>query len=269
MTKRATPPATKLRNAAEAELSRARPDKVPARSVDALLHELQVHQIQLEMQNETLRQVQKALEESRDRYADLYEFAPGGYLTLTDLDHIAEINLTGAALLGVDRKIVLNQPLGKFMVTEDRGRLHTHLANVLKHGGKNGCELSIRRKDGTILHVYLDCLLIQSGLGIPALRIALTDITELKKAEAARRLFETRLLRLTGREWEILALAIVGMVNKDIANHLRISVRTIEGHRSQIYLKTGASSMLELAQQAAKARVALTEIASSRATVAT
>jgi DNA-binding NarL/FixJ family response regulator len=155
------------------------------------------------------------------------------------------------------------------MVPEDRGRLHAHLTHVLKHGGKNGCELSIRRKDGTVLHAYLDCMLIQHDIGVPALRIALTDITELKQAEAARHLFETRLHRLTSREREVLALAIVGMVNKDISNHLRISVRTIEGHRSQIYLKTGAGSMLELAQQAADARVALTDFASSRGAAAT
>lgn len=269
MTKRATPQIVQLRTSAETVLARTGPGKVPTCSVDALLHELQVHQIQLEMQNETLRQVQKELEESRDRYADLYEFAPGGYLTLADTDQIAEINLTGAILLGEGRQTLLRQRLGSFIVSEDRDRLRKHFAHVLTHGGKSGCELKVRRKDGVVFDAYLDCSAIQSGIGGPALRIALTDITELKKTEAIRRLFEARLLRLTGREREVLALAIVGMVNKDIANHLRISVRTIEGHRSQIYLKTGANSMLELAQQAVDARFALTGIALPADTAAT
>src|ERR1035437_4198138 len=75
----------------------------PARPNDELLHELHVYQIKLEMQNETLRQTQIALEESRDRYLDLYEFAPVGYLTLNDKGMIWEINHTGAALFDVTR----------------------------------------------------------------------------------------------------------------------------------------------------------------------
>src|SRR5271165_6351903 len=79
------------------------PAPAPTRSADELLHELQVHQLELEMQNDELRRVQTALEESRDRYLDLYELAPVAYLTLTRETRIAAINLTGAALLGEDR----------------------------------------------------------------------------------------------------------------------------------------------------------------------
>jgi PAS domain-containing protein len=68
------------------------------------LHELQVHQIELEMQNEELRRAQLTTEESRDRYADLYEFAPIGYFTLTRTGMVFEVNLTGAEMLGVERK---------------------------------------------------------------------------------------------------------------------------------------------------------------------
>ena len=78
-----------------------------------------------------------------------------------------------------------------------------------------------------------------------------------RQAEALRGQFEARLQKLTSREREILALALSGMANKDISTQLNISMRTIEGHRSRIYLKTGASSLLELAQQAANAGVAL------------
>src|SRR5687767_13122747 len=89
-----------LRNlqASEADLGppSAQPDAL------RLLHDLQVHQVELEMQNRELREAQGALEESRNRYADLYDFAPVAYCTLSDSGIIEELNLTGATLFGVD-----------------------------------------------------------------------------------------------------------------------------------------------------------------------
>ena len=97
-----------LRANAETHLAHIPPMEASTHSVDELLHELHIHQIELEMQNEELRRAQIALEESRDRYMALYEFAPVGYLTLTGEGLIAEINLTGAKLLGVERKKLIN-----------------------------------------------------------------------------------------------------------------------------------------------------------------
>lgn len=82
-------------------------------SKDELLHELQVNQIELEMQNNQLREVQQQLEESRDRYADLYDNAPVGYMTLDENGVVLEINLTGAAMLGIERLNIVGRP---FMV---------------------------------------------------------------------------------------------------------------------------------------------------------
>ena len=90
----------KLRTSVESQLARARPKKAPVPLDGDLLHELQAHEIELEMQNEALRQSGVMLEESRDRYVDFYDFAPVGYLTLSHKALIAEINLTGAAMLG-------------------------------------------------------------------------------------------------------------------------------------------------------------------------
>ena len=84
-----------------------------------------------------------------------------------------------------------------------------------------------------------------------------------READAARALFEARLLTLTQREREVLVLALSGMVNKTIAKELAISLRTIEGYRMQIYLKLGVTSLLELAQQAASVNMPLNEIAST------
>ena len=96
-------------------------------------HERRVLQTELEIQNEELRRAQVALEESRDRYVDLYEFAPIGYLTLTREGTIAEVNLTGAALLGMERKKLLDRRFDGFITTEDKDRWQSHYLNVLPY----------------------------------------------------------------------------------------------------------------------------------------
>src|ERR1035437_4930475 len=123
---RSTRPDGLLRGDAEAELKHTPRAEVPARSADELLHELQVHQIELEIQNETLRQAQDALEESRDRYVDLYEFAPVAYLTLSATGRIEAINLTGATLLGIERESFLHNRFTRFVASEDRDRWQRH-----------------------------------------------------------------------------------------------------------------------------------------------
>ena len=130
-----------LRSQAEAQfaampvLAEPTPD-----SRDKLLHELQVHQIELEMQNQALRDTQTALEESRDRYLylykaarhryfTLYEFAPVAYLTLTEQGLIQEINLTGATLLGGERQKLLQQQFAGFIDSADSNHWHFFSAN--------------------------------------------------------------------------------------------------------------------------------------------
>ena len=161
------------------------PVEGPARSADELLHQLQVHQIELEMQNETLRQAQLALEESRDRYVDLYEFAPVGYLTLTAAGLIAEANLTGADLLKEDRRKLLQRRFAHFVVPEERTGWQKHFLQAMQQGGKQTCELTLQRSDGTLFATCLDCLRSAARDAAPTLRIALTDISLRKQFEQA------------------------------------------------------------------------------------
>ncbi|WP_043745179.1 sensor histidine kinase [Paramagnetospirillum magneticum] len=157
-------------------------DETPP-SPEHLLHELRVHQIELEMQNDELRRAQLALEESRDRYVDLFEFAPVGYLILSRIGVITQINLTGAALLGVERAGVIAQRFDAFVAGTDHDRWHRHLAHALHHTGRHECELVLLRADGRNFNGHLDCQL-QEQDAAPVLRVALTDITVRKTAEA-------------------------------------------------------------------------------------
>ena len=189
---RSTRPDGLLRGDAEAELKHTPRAEVPARSADELLHELQVHQIELEIQNETLRQAQDALEESRDRYVDLYEFAPVAYLTLSATGRIEAINLTGATLLGIERESFLHNRFTRFVASEDRDRWQRHFLYTLLHGGKSICELSIQRGDDTVFDASVDCLLAAESGSAPTLRITLSDITVYKQALAKMRSSESR-----------------------------------------------------------------------------
>ncbi|MEI7682311.1 MAG: PAS domain-containing protein, partial [Betaproteobacteria bacterium] len=154
-----------------------------ARPVEELLHELQVHQIELEIQNEALRHAQTALEESRDRYVDLYEFAPVGYLTLTADGLIANINLTGIKLLKQERGDVLQRRFAAWIVPEDLARWNQVFLNAKQLAGTGRVELALQCGDGTVLQAQLDCERRKVGAGETAIRIALTDITERKQAE--------------------------------------------------------------------------------------
>jgi len=185
MSNKPTDPAS-LRAEAEARVARASLTLVnPQPGEDLLhelLHELRVHQIELEMQSDELRRAQLIIEESRDRYVDLYEFAPVGYLTLTREGLIAEVNLTGAALLEVDRKKLLKRRFAGFINPDDKDRWHRHFLYVLQHDGRQSCELELQRGDDSRFHVQVDCLHMKDG-EISSVRIALTDISARKQAD--------------------------------------------------------------------------------------
>jgi PAS domain-containing protein len=119
-----------------------RPGGLSPRSARAL-HELRVHQIELEMQNEELRRTQEELEASRERYFDLYDLAPVGYFTLSEQGLILEANLTAAKLLGVARSALVKQPLSRFILPEDQDIHYLHRKALLETGahsrGSCGC----------------------------------------------------------------------------------------------------------------------------------
>ena len=173
----------RLRREAEARLASASLALSSNASPQELLRELQVHRIELEMQNEELRRSQVALEESRDRYLDLYEYAPVAYLTLTPRGLISGINLTGAQLFREERRHILHRDLEQYVLEEDRDRYRQLLSVMIEHCDRRTCAVALRRADRSILHTQLDCVPNEQE-GALLLRLAITDLTERKQAEA-------------------------------------------------------------------------------------
>jgi len=142
-----------------------------------LMHELRVHQIELEMQNEALRQSQIELEKSRDRYVEFYDFALVGYLTLNHEAMIVDINLPAAALLGVERSKLTHRRFAAFVAPPDQNLWHQHFASVLKNEQKLNCHLTLQQGNGTLVKVMLICQRLEKPDG-QGVRIVLTDIND-------------------------------------------------------------------------------------------
>jgi len=184
-----------LRKRAEKILSQKPQDvrKIPVEDIKRLIHELDVYQIELDMQNDELRKAQAEIELSRAKYVDLYDFAPVGYFTLTATGKIEEVNLTGAKLLGVERTNLVNRDFRRFIAPEFMSLFESHRVEVLASGSVQKCELKLIKKDGTPLDVSLEALSVKSGDGTASLiRSAMSDITERKNAEMTLRESEER-----------------------------------------------------------------------------
>jgi PAS domain S-box-containing protein len=152
--------------------------------VQKLVHDLEVYKIELEMQNENLRQVQQQVEIARDKYIDLYDFSPVGYLTLSTRGFILEANLTAAQLLGANRARLIKKPFSRFLPRDAADAFYIHLKRLFESQLRSTCELRAVREDGTSLHIQLDGLAFQSGdEPVNEARVVIADITERVKSE--------------------------------------------------------------------------------------
>jgi PAS domain S-box-containing protein len=155
------------------------------------LHELRVHQIELEMQNEELRTAQAELDAVRARYFDLYDLAPVGYCTLSETGLILEANFTAATLLGVARGALGKQPITRFILREDQDIYYLHRKHLFETGEPQVCELRMVKKDGAPFWARLEATAAQDTGGAPVGRVVMSDITERKRAEDVLRQFKT------------------------------------------------------------------------------
>jgi len=175
-----------LRKQADSMLGSLTPQMEQAHPNEVFLHELLVHKVELEMQNEELRRAHIALEEARDRYVDLYEFAPVGYVTITREGVISEINLTGCSLLGMRRSQLIDHRFAQLISPQDSDRWHRRFISMMKDDTPSPCalDLQMHRADGTIFQAQIDCQRTGETSKIASvLRVALTDISKLKQAE--------------------------------------------------------------------------------------
>jgi len=144
-----------------------------------LIHELQVHQIELEMQNEELIRTREELDVSLEKYSELYDFAPIGYFTLSEDDIIHEVNLTGSVLLGEDRSRLIYSHFAPYISPETRSTYFDFLQKVLSCNIKKSCALVLIGKDNKSKHVHVEA--IAYGLGGNTGRkclMVILDITE-------------------------------------------------------------------------------------------
>ena len=147
------------------------------------VHELQIHQIEIEMQNDELRRTQVELESARARYFDLYDLAPVGYCTISEKGLILEANLTAADLLDVGRRTLPNQPFSRFILRGDQDIFYRLRKQLIETGESQSGELRLVRSTGISFWAQLEAAITQDET--PVCRMVLSDISERKRDEEA------------------------------------------------------------------------------------
>ena len=181
---------TELRRQAEERVRARHRDSltVPPEELHTLVHELEIHQVELLMQNDELQRSHLELEQSRDNFSNLFEFAPVGYLILDVSGRIGRANLTSAELLGIDRAQLHETHFFHLLPKEHRDSLFRHLRQVFRYEMRQRCEVEVLRGDGSRFYARLDSILQPEIEGdILHCLTLVSDITELKRAETISR----------------------------------------------------------------------------------
>lgn len=162
-------------------------DGLTTEDIQFLLHELQVHQAELVLQNEELRQTQEELETSRDRYADLYSFAPAGYCTINKRDQIQEANHSFAALLGYEIKQIIQQRFSHFVARVDQDKYYLYRRQAYENHQHQSTEIRLSKQSGGLVYVRLESMVAE---GDDQLMMMVIDITE--QRDLQHRIIEQR-----------------------------------------------------------------------------
>jgi len=189
-----------------------------------MLYELQIHQVELEMQNVELARVQNQLSASQMRYFKLYDLAPVGYCTLNKAGLILECNLSATVLLGVNRDMLLKQPFSCFIINADQDIFYHHCQKLAQTEDPQTCELRLQRQDGSQFWAQITETAIPDDIdGELIYRIVLTDITEHKQFEERLHESEARSAALIKDSAERLEFALsnseIGLWDWDFLNN--------------------------------------------------
>jgi two-component system, cell cycle sensor histidine kinase and response regulator CckA len=225
--------ANKLRRQAEEKADKVTENLkvLSPKGIRQILHELHVHQIELEIQNQELRAAQVELDALRARYFDLYNVAPFGYCTLNEQMLILEANLTAATLLGTDRGTLIRQPITRFIHKEDQDIYYLHSKNLLETGSASSgetdklwtCELRMVKMDGAPFWVRLEAVAAIDTDGAPVSHVLISDITDKKRVEA-----ETAELEAQNRQLQ--KAESLGRMAGAIAHHFNNQLQVVTGN---------------------------------------
>lgn len=160
-----------------------------------LIQKLRIHQVELEVQNRELHETRSALEEARDHYTDLYDFAPIGYMILDVRGIVREINLTGAQMLGRSRAMLMDRPFIPRLAPGHSGDFLNHLNAAFGDAVKATIELSLRPRKGETPWIRLESVRVRSG-GETVCRTAMIDVTEQRRVEEDLRCRQQQLRRV-------------------------------------------------------------------------
>ncbi|HXH73644.1 MAG TPA: PAS domain-containing sensor histidine kinase [Bacteriovoracaceae bacterium] len=166
-----------------------------------LIHELEMHQLELEIQNRELLESHKQIEESRNKYAELYDLSPAGHITLDHKGRIVEINLTAAKLLKEEKSKLIGKALGRWISSNLKRVFMHHLQDVITYKEKQSCEIEVTPKgDSTPTHLKLHTQIATDTATLkPIYRLAVLDISDNKKAlaleDSNRDLYDEKSLR--------------------------------------------------------------------------
>lgn len=202
-----------------------------------LIHEFEVHQIELEMQNEELIAAKEQADVATEQYADLYDFAPSGYFTLTKTGRVTALNLTGSKMLGKDRSRLIDSQFGFFVTNDTKPIFNLFLEKVFNSTIKECCEVKLLLDNKNITNVYLTGIATEDR---EEALISVVDITQLKLTEKALRESEERY--------------------RGLLNNLDVGVIVYASDTSIILSNPKASELIGLSTDQMKGKIAINPV---------